>query len=403
MQFNSLIFLGFLAVVLLLHNLSVPWRLKKFNLLWLSYVFYAAWNPPFVVLLWISTVVDWYIGRKLHVTESKSGRRGLLVLSLVVNLGMLSYFKYGQFLMDNWAALLGTAGITWEPPPFDIVLPIGISFYTFQTLSYTIDIFQRRAKPWHSFLDYALFVTFFPQLVAGPIVRARQFLPQCAKQVKVSGDQFAWGLCLFVIGVFEKVVLADALLAPAVEKVFDSDVPPTALDSWIASYGFMTQMFFDFSGYSLCAIGIGKCLGFKLPDNFRFPLAAVGFAAFWRRWHISLSSWLRDYVYGSLRGSSSERSLRWVFNILVTWGLIGLWHGSAWQFVLWGMAAGCLLVVEGFARGWAPRWAIWSTLPAQLFFAWITLTATWCDPLGVSQLRPRPNGRDGDRDVRVDA
>ena len=375
MQFNSLVFLPFFAVVLLAHNLRLPWAVKKVNLLWLSYLFYAAWNPPFVVLLWISTVVDWRIGKWLHAAEGVWKRRGLLILSLCVNLGMLSYFKYGDFLAQNFALFARSLGIEWHPPPLDIVLPVGISFYTFQTLSYTLDIFNKRLKPWHSFLDYALFVTFFPQLVAGPIVRAREFLPQCTKPPTVTASQLGWGAYLFVIGLFEKVVLADGILAPRVEAIFDGTTPPSPVDGWIGCFGFACQVFCDFSGYSLCALGVAKCLGFNLPVNFRFPLASIGYRHFWRRWHISLSSWLRDYVYGSLRGATPERTvIQWAFNILVTWGLIGLWHGAGWRFLIWGLFCGLLLVLDQAARSVAPQKAIWTTRPLQFCFAFLTFS-----------------------------
>ena len=276
MRFSSLLFLAFFAAVLLIHNLPLPWKVRKLNLLWLSYLFYAAWNPPFVVLLWLSTIIDWYVGKWLSRAEGKQQRRWLLLLSLSVNLGILGYFKYGGFLVENFARFVGALGVDWQPARFDVVLPIGISFYTFQTLSYTLDIFNRRIKPWHSFLDYALFVTFFPQLVAGPIVRARQFLPQCVDAPRVSAAQFGWGLYLFLIGLFEKIVIADGLLAPGVERIFDGTDPPSGLDGWVGAFGFTSQVFCDFSGYSLCAIGVALCLGFRLPTNFPLPVRCGG-------------------------------------------------------------------------------------------------------------------------------
>ena len=193
MQFNSVIFLAFFAAVLALHNAGLSWRLRKFNLLWLSYLFYAAWNPPFVVLLWISTVTDWYLGRWLHDTEGTTKRKWILTLSLLVNLGMLAYFKYATFLLESFVAVLQALGIAWVPATPDIVLPIGISFYTFQTLSYTLDIYHRRMKHTESFLDFAVFVSFFPQLVAGPIVRAKDFIPQLENPAPLSRTRLASG------------------------------------------------------------------------------------------------------------------------------------------------------------------------------------------------------------------
>ena len=367
MQFNSLVFAAFFAIVLLLNNLPVGWRVKKFNLLWLSYLFYAAWNPPFVALLWVSTLADWFIAKRMHNTEHAVHRRLLLILSLCVNLGMLCYFKYGAFAVENFQALLFAMGVEWQPAVPSIVLPIGISFYTFQTLSYTLDIHARRIKPWDSFLDYALFVTFFPQLVAGPIVRARQFLPQCAKEIRATARDLAWGMSCIVIGLFQKVVIADGLLAGNVEAVFDVDTAPTFVDGWIGSMGFACQIFCDFAGYSICAIGVARCLGFWLPMNFNYPLASPGFGDFWRRWHISLATWLRDYVYRPMGGNRVSMA-RWMFNVMFTWTLIGLWHGSAWNFVLWGTSSGLLIVLERVVRETGPSSEAWSHPVSQFGF-----------------------------------
>jgi alginate O-acetyltransferase complex protein AlgI len=372
MQFNELVFLAFFGAVLLLHNLPLAWSVRKFNLLWLSYIFYAAWNPPFVILLWISTVADWFLARWLYNASNPVARRWLLITSLVVNLGMLSYFKYGGFLLENFVALVNLTGFDWHPAAPSIVLPVGISFYTFQTLSYTLDVHARRAVPCSSFLDYALYVTFFPQLVAGPVVRSRQFLPQCEAPRVVSANDFGWGMSLFVLGLFQKIVVADSVLALPVEQVFDSSAPPTALDAWVGSMGFAVQVFCDFSGYSLCAIGVAKCLGFDLPDNFRFPFAATSVSAFWRRWHISVSSWIRDYVYASVRGRSRGRDRRWVFTTVFSSCIVGLWHGAAWHWVLWGLAIGLLILVENAFRATTPALRLWSTKPAQFCFAFLT-------------------------------
>jgi D-alanyl-lipoteichoic acid acyltransferase DltB (MBOAT superfamily) len=370
MQFNTIAFVAFFAVVLLLHNLPLSWRVRKFNLLWLSYLFYSTWNPPFVVLLWISTVADWRIAKWLHAAEDPRKRRLLLLPSLIINLGMLSYFKYGNFALENFRAALGALGVDWQPALPDILLPMGISFYTFQTLSYTLDIYAKRTRPWHSFLDYALFVSFFPQLVAGPIVRSRQFLPQCEKPPLVTSRQIGWGLALIVIGLFEKSVLADGIIAPIVESVVNGTGQPTALDSWLVILGFTCQIFCDFAGYSICAIGVARCLGFYLPMNFNCPLAATGPADFWRRWHITLSSWLRDYLYYAL-GGSRVSFWRWVFNIVLTFTLIGFWHAASWNWLLFGVISGISLVVERLLRIVAPASPIWSKRPVLFGFACI--------------------------------
>ena len=294
MLFNSYTFVLFFGVVLCLHNLRLPWRAKKFNLLLASYLFYAAWNPPFVVLLWISTLVDWFVAKRMHRAASPVVRRALLMVSLAVNLGLLGFFKYSGFLIENFRAVLQLVSIEFVPPRMDIILPVGISFYTFQTLSYTLDIYFGKTRPWHSFLDYALYVTFFPQLVAGPIVRAVHFLPQCPEPRRATRDELGWGLTLMLIGLFQKVVVADGLLAPVAEAVYDTKVVATPASAWLGTLAFAGQIFCDFAGYSTCAIGAALCLGFRLPRNFHYPYAAIGFSDFWRRWHISLSSWLRD-------------------------------------------------------------------------------------------------------------
>src|SRR6187455_2634449 len=238
MVFNSLTFIVFFACVLALHALPLPWTAKKVNLLVASYLFYAAWNPPFVILLWISTVVDWYAAQALVRAQGKHARRAWMLLSVVANLGMLSYFKYGDFMLQNFSALMGAAGIAYTPPAWDIVLPVGISFYTFATMSYTLDIYLRRALPARSFLDYALFVTFFPHLVAGPIMRPTELVPQFVEPRKASGDMLRFGLALMTLGLFQKVVLADGFLAPAAEMIYDRGAMPGLVDSWIATLAF---------------------------------------------------------------------------------------------------------------------------------------------------------------------
>jgi len=345
LAFNSLTFLLFFALVLAVHNLPLPWSTRKLNLVLASYLFYAAWNPPFVVLLWLSTIVDWTAARRLAAARRTATRRLWLVASLSVNLGLLVAFKYGSFLLENFVALCGLVGVQYHPPPPDIILPIGLSFYTFQTLSYTIDVYRGAMRPWPSRRDFALYVTFFPQLVAGPIVRAPHFLGQCVAPRPVGADRFGWGLTLLAIGLFEKVALADGILAPVVDRVFAGAGSADPLQAWTGAFAFSAQIFLDFGGYSLCALGAALCLGFDLPDNFRAPFAAIGLRDFWRRWHISLSSWLRDYLYISLGGSrTGER--RTYANLMVTMLLGGLWHGASWTFVVWGGVHGLGLAAE---------------------------------------------------------
>lgn len=349
MVFNSLTFIAFFACVLLLHALPFAWTTKKRNLLVASYLFYAAWNPPFVILLWISTIVDWYAAQKLVHAQKQGARRAWMLLSVVVNLGMLAYFKYGTFVLDNFTVLMAGLGIDYQAPAFDIVLPVGISFYTFATLSYTLDVYLRRAAPAKNFLDYALFVTFFPHLVAGPIMRPTELVPQFAESRRATADMLRFGLALMTLGLFQKVVLADGFLGPAAEMIYDGTKVPGALDAWIATLAFSGQIFCDFAGYSTTAIGAAMCLGFAMPDNFRFPYAAIGFSDFWRRWHITLSSWLRDYLYIPL-GGNRHGEARTYLALMVTMLLGGLWHGASWAFVVWGGLHGLYLALERLLR-----------------------------------------------------
>lgn len=328
-------------------------------------MFYAAWNPPFVILLWLSTLVDWWAGKWLAEAKTPTGRKAFLLLSLAVNLGLLSFFKYGTFLLDNFIQLLSLLDISFQPVGPDIILPVGISFYTFQSLSYTLDIYRGKFKPWDSFSDFGLYVTFFPQLVAGPIVRACDFLPQLVNVRRASSEMMGWGLFLISLGLFQKVVLADGMFAPVVDTVFDTVKNVCALDGWVAVLAFSSQVFFDFSGYSTCAIGTGLCLGFSLPDNFRSPYGAIGFSDFWKRWHVSLSSWLRDYLYIPLGGNKKGR-IRTLISLMVTMLLGGLWHGASWHFVFWGGLQAIFLIAErGFRYIFSRKAGVHNNPPAR--------------------------------------
>ena len=349
MVFNSYTFIAFFIVVLILHNLPFTWKVKKMNLLIASYIFYAAWNPPFILLLWLATVVDFLVGRALYRQENKSKKRMLLVVSLAGNLGMLIFFKYGGFLLENFTALVNAIGIDYHPAKPNIILPAGISFYTFTTLCYTIDMYKRRSEPVKSLLDFALFVTFFPHLVAGPIVRPPQLVPQFEKPRSASRKQLLEGLMLISMGLFMKVVLADGMLSASADTVFASSGKLLPLDAWTGVLAFSGQIFFDFAGYSTCAVGAALCLGFVLPQNFMYPYAAIGFSDFWKRWHITLSAWLRDYLYIPL-GGNRKGKFRTYINLMITMLLGGLWHGASWTFVVWGGLHGLYLWVEKFFR-----------------------------------------------------
>jgi alginate O-acetyltransferase complex protein AlgI len=350
MLFNTVGFIVFLVIVLALYYLTpLSWKMKKGMLLLASYIFYGLWNPPLILLLWISTLVDWTAGNRLAQLDDPRRRKFWLLLSIFVNLGFLAFFKYGNFFLENFQFFLGLFNFTYTPPEWDILLPMGISFYTFQTMSYTIDLYKKRIKPARTFLDFALYVTFFPQLVAGPIVRSDELVPQFYEPKRASQHQFLMGMLLLTIGLFQKTVFADSLLSVVADDIFSARGFVTTLDAWTGVLAFSGQIFFDFAGYSLCAIGIAQMLGITLPDNFRYPYGSIGFSELWTRWHISLSSWLRDYLYISLGGNRISPSRTYV-NLMLTMLLGGLWHGAGWTFVIWGFLHGFYLIIERFIR-----------------------------------------------------
>jgi D-alanyl-lipoteichoic acid acyltransferase DltB (MBOAT superfamily) len=341
MLFNSYAFWGFFACVF-----ATYWRLRHRhqNLLLLaaSYVFYGLWDWRFLGLILLSTVVDYIAARRLEQASAPAARRRWLGLSLVTNLGILGVFKYYDFFAGELTALLGGLGLEAAAPTLDLVLPVGISFYTFQTLSYTVDVYRGELAPVRDFLDFALFVCFFPQLVAGPIERAGRLLPQVrTPRARRDGD-FAAGLYLVAYGLWLKVVVADNL-AEVADAVFAA--PPEAiggLEVLLGVYAFAFQIYGDFGGYSAVARGVARWLGFDLSPNFRRPYFATSPSELWRRWHISLSSWLRDYLYIPLGGNRGGR-LRTARNLVATMSLGGLWHGAGWNFIAWGVFHGVLL------------------------------------------------------------
>jgi len=376
MLFNSLGFLVFFAVVLLLYHLPFSWKGKKIMLLTASYLFYGLWNPPLIILLWISTIIDWTAGQNLIKETNLRKRKLWLLLSIVVNLGFLGYFKYGNFLNENFAMLMDSMGLNYQIKDLGIILPMGISFYTFQTMSYTIDLYNRKIEPARTFLDFALYVTFFPQLVAGPIVRSSELIPQFYKEKRADIKHFLQGLLLLTIGLFEKTLLADSLLSPASEAVFGKTENLLGLDAWMGVLAFSGQIFFDFAGYSLCAIGIAMTLGMKLPYNFKYPYGSIGFSEFWSKWHITLSSWLRDYLYIPL-GGNRKGFTRTQINLMITMLLGGLWHGAAWTFVFWGFLHGLYLGIERVLK---TKMKKSKNGLIQVFLAFLTFTAvniTW--------------------------
>src|SRR5213596_718350 len=374
MLFNSLKFVVFFAIVVTVYWSMRSWNARKNFLVVASYIFYGAWNPPFAALLFSTTCMDFWLGRQMAKAQGPHRKRRWLVASVCMNLSMLGFFKYGNFLLQNFQWSLARIGIVYQPPHLDILLPVGISFYTFHSLSYTLDIYRGVLQPTKSLRDFVLAVSFFPQLVAGPIVRAGDFLPQLVRPPSLRIGQFMWGLLLMTLGLFEKIVLADTMLSGSADRIFSYAGPLVALDSWLGVIAFAGQIFFDFAGYSTCAIGAALCLGFHLKDNFRFPYAAIGFSDFWRRWHISLSTFLRDYLYIPLGGNRVGWT-RAAINLVIVMFLGGLWHGAAWTFVVWGLLHGSYLVIEHASRALFGQNAWSQTLPTRVLAGFATYAA----------------------------
>jgi alginate O-acetyltransferase complex protein AlgI len=372
MQFDSLTFVVFFLGLLALYQLPWSWSARKWLLLLASFVFYGAWSPAFLLLLIGSASVDWWLSLRMAAATAPQLRKRWLLVSLAANLGLLGFFKYGNFLNRNVESLLAAIGVHWQAPVFDILLPVGISFYTFQSLSYCIDVYRGQVPVQRSLRDYVLFVAFFPQLVAGPIVRYSEFRDQLEQPRRSSADGVVVGLSLMLLGLFQKVVLADTVFAPVADTGFVAGAAPGTALAWSATLAFSGQIFCDFAGYSMCAIGAALMLGFHLPDNFRSPYAAVGFSDFWRRWHISLSTWLRDYLYVPLGGN---RGSQWLTarNLMLTMLLGGLWHGAAWTFVAWGAFHGAWLGIERFGRRVLPDSTLLRAWPMRACYGAFTL------------------------------
>ena len=348
MIFNSLEFAVFALIVMTLYwGFARFRRVQNTMLLVASYFFYGWWDWRFLSLIALSTIVDYFVGLKLESTDDAKKRRYLLWVSLGTNLGILGFFKYFNFFAESTVTLLNSIGLQADAVTLNVVLPVGISFYTFQTLSYSIDIYRGRLKATRSLLDFSLFVAFFPQLVAGPIERASALLPQIQARRKITANQINDGLFLILWGLFKKVVIADnvALIA---NEIFNQHTQYDGLDLMVGALAFTVQIYGDFSGYSDIARGLSKLMGFDLIVNFKLPYVSRTPSEFWQRWHISLSGWLRDYLYISLGGNRNgpNKTLR---NLMLTMLLGGLWHGAAWNFIYWGAFHGGILIVYRLA------------------------------------------------------
>lgn len=341
--FNSSLFLGMFLVFYLIYILSQ--KTHYFRIMYVvlfSLFFYYKSSGHYFWLLIFSSVVDYTLSQLIYEESRQTYRKLYLIASLIINLGLLGYFKYTNFFIDNFN-MLCDGHLAFA----DIVLPVGISFYTFQTLSYTIDVYRKELEPTKSFIDFLFFVSFFPQLVAGPIVRASDFIPQIYQKLNLTKEDFNKALFLIIGGLIKKAVISDYVSVNFVDRVFDAPNSYTAFENWMASYGYAIQIYCDFSGYSDMAIGLALLMGFTLPPNFKTPYQSASVTEFWRRWHISLSSWLRDYLYISM-GGNRKGKIRTYFNLFMTMLLGGLWHGANWKFVFWGVLHGLALAVERY-------------------------------------------------------
>lgn len=323
-------------------------------------------------LLVFSSTIDWWLAKRMAKSENRE-RKSYLILIIFINLIVLFYFKYINFFLDAVNDISTELGLEVGRYEFDIILPLGISFYTFHSLSYCIDIYRKKFEPTQSWRDYSLYVAFFPQLVAGPIVRWTQMRDQIEKPRSSSLDGIAVGVVLLLFGLFEKIVLADGVFAPVANQIF-TDGNISSAQAWIGTVAFTGQIFCDFAGYSTCAIGAALCLGFRLPTNFRNPYCSIGFSDFWQRWHISLSTWLRDYLYIPL-GGNRKGVLFTYRNLFLTMLIGGLWHGAAWTFIIWGGLHGVYLIIERIFKK-TSRLLFFIPNLIIVFFSWfITLIA----------------------------
>ncbi|MBT8196359.1 MAG: MBOAT family protein [Bacteroidia bacterium] len=408
MIFNSVTYLVFLIIAVLLYW-RLPYRARLIMLFAASITFYAFWRIEFTSLMLISALNDYIVSQAIYKSNNQKIRKRLLMVSLFVNLGLLLVFKYLYFFADNANGLMDLLGIAYQIPYFEIILPLGISFYTFQTISYTIDVYRGFIKPERDFFLYGSYVMFFPQLVAGPILRASEVIYQLKQRPTFNVGFIAEGLKRILYGLFLKVVLADNI-APLVDQAYALDTAYiSAIDVWTMAFLFGYQIYFDFSAYSHIAIGSAKLMGIQFPENFNFPYAATSAKDFWKRWHISLSSWIRDYLYLPLMGAKvQDRSVGGLganltdsakkeptqknknFALFATWAIMGFWHGAAWTFVVWGVYHSIFIYIE---RQLAPLrnkitgkyknllgWAF--TLPIAMM-SWIPFRANGLQDVGI--------------------
>lgn len=360
MLFNSLIFIFFFALVLVFHFNLKTLRKQNFFLVLVSYIYYSTWNPLYTLLLIFSTVLDWKVGQAIFKSPSKKKKQFFLGISIFFNFGILFFFKANFFFIPEVNKLLFALPFNFSPIDLNsIIIPIGLSFYTFQTVSYSFDIYNGTVKPEKSFLNYSLYVTFFSQLIAGPILKFTQFSPQTKIFKKFDIQRFSWGLFLFTLGIFQKTVISDLLLRPSSEDVYSQSIKYySSLDACIATLSSGLQIYFDFAGYSTCAIATALCLGFNIPNNFWAPFGSIGYLDLWRRWHTSFWQWTKDYFYIPL-GGNKKGFPRFVLNLILVFTFSGLWHGVTFPLLIWGLFNSFISIIEIVLR---------KIIPAHQFF-----------------------------------
>ncbi len=349
--FNSPMFLALFVIFYIIYVLVRSQRYDLFRKLYIivfSLFFYYKAGGNYYILLMVCAVVTHVLSKRMYDMPDGGRRKLFLALIVIANLGMLSYYKYTNFLIDNINAIFD-GDLSFQ----NIILPIGISFFVFEAVSYAVDLYRREMEPAKSTLDFCFYISFFPKLVAGPIIRAKDFLPQMYKKLSLSKTEASTALFLILVGLIKKAVISDYISTNFVDRIFDSPMSYSAFENLMAVYGYTLQIYCDFSGYSDMAIGLALLMGFTIPANFNMPYKSQSITEFWRRWHISLSSWLRDYLYISL-GGNRKGKFRTYLNLFLTMLIGGLWHGASWKFVVWGGLHGLVLAIERFVKQFIP-------------------------------------------------
>lgn len=378
MLFNSIEFLFFLPIVVIIYYI-LPFKYRTITMLLASYFFYMCWKAEYIVLILISTFIDYFVALNIEKTSNQSKRKQLLYLSIFVNLGILFFFKYANFFGSSVNNILSFLNVNEQLPVLKLLLPVGISFYTFQTMSYTIDVYKGELKAEKSFIQFALFVTYWPQLVAGPIERAGHLLKQFKRKVEFSYENISMGFRLILWGFFKKIVIADRL-SSIVSEAYNNNPNNNAWIYWVGTLFFAFQIYCDFSAYSDIAIGSAKMMGIKLMENFKQPYFSKSISEFWKRWHISLSTWFRDYVYIPLGGNRVVK-WRWYYNLFITFLVSGIWHGANWTFVFWGALHGSYLILailkDNFLKNKPKLSKIENYKPLALFSTFMLVLVGW--------------------------